>query len=178
MKGKWQQNLLRFAALLAVIAVSVFIFEIRDQAEKLAVYGYPGIFVLAFLAYATVLLPAPGVAVVFTMGAIFNPLFVALVAGAGAALGEITGYLLGYSSQALVERSSWYVRIEKWMERFGGLAVFLLAAVPNPFFDLAGTAAGTLKMPVWKFLIFCWCGETLKMVFFAYAGSSLLKFFG
>ena len=67
-------TLFRILALLAVIAISVYIFSIRDQAEKLAVYGYPGIFLLSFMAYATVILPAPGVAVVFTMGAIFNPI--------------------------------------------------------------------------------------------------------
>ncbi len=172
----WLVNLFRLLALVLVVALSVFIFSIRDQAEQLAVYGYPGIFVLAFLAYATVILPAPGVAVVFTMGAIFNPGFVALAAGAGAALGEMSGYLVGFSGQSIAERSKWYERIEGWMKKYGGVAVFLLAAIPNPIFDLAGAAAGTLKMPVWRFLLFCWMGETVKMILFAYAGSSLLKF--
>lgn len=31
--------------------------------------------------------------------------------------------------------------------------------------------AGMLKMPLWKFLLFCWIGKTLKMLLFAYAGS-------
>ena len=177
MKPGWKMNLLRLAALLMVILLSVFIYTIRDQAEKLAVYGYPGIFILAFLSYATVILPAPGVAVVFTMGAILNPLAVAIVAGAGAALGEISGYLVGFSSQGLVERSAWYLRIESGLKRYGGWAVFLLAAIPNPLFDLAGAVAGTLKMPVWKFLLFAWLGETIKMIAFAYAGSSLIGLF-
>jgi len=35
-----------------------------------------------------------------------------------------------------------------------------------------------LKMPVLKFLLFCWLGETLKMMFFAFSGSlSLQKIF-
>jgi uncharacterized membrane protein YdjX (TVP38/TMEM64 family) len=166
--------LARLMALFVVIALSVFVFSIRDQAEELAVYGYPGIFVLSFLAYATVLLPAPGVAVVFTMGSIFNPFGVALAAGTGAALGELSGYLAGFSGQAVIERADVYERLTRWMKRNGSLTVFLLAAVPNPFFDLAGVAAGSLKMPVVRFFIFCWMGEVVKMGIFAFAGASTL----
>jgi len=165
--------LARLLALAAVIGISVYIFSIRDQAEELRNYGYPGIFLLAFLAYATVLLPAPGVALVFTMGGIgaFHPALVALAAGAGAALGEISGYLAGFGSQAVVERAGIYQRLSGWMQKNGALTVLLLSAVPNPFFDLAGAAAGVLKMPVPKFLFWCWIGETLKMLAFAYAGA-------
>ena len=171
-------TIIRILSLVAVIAISVYIFSIRDKVDGLAAYGYPGIFLISFLAYATVLLPAPGVAVVFTMGAIFNPVGVALAAGVGAALGELTGYLAGFSSQVIAEKASIYHRLEGWMRRSGSLTVFLLSAIPNPFFDLAGAAAGVLKMSVLKFLLFCWLGETLKMLFFAFSGSlSLQKIF-
>jgi membrane protein DedA with SNARE-associated domain len=164
-------------ALFVVIGLSIFIFTIRDQAEDLAIYGYPGIFVLSFMAYATVLLPAPGVAVVFTMGSVFNPFGVALAAGTGAALGELSGYLAGFSGQAVVERVEVYERLTRWMRRNGSLTVFLLAAIPNPFFDLAGVAAGSLNMPVVRFFIFCWMGEVIKMGIFAFAGASTLNNF-
>jgi uncharacterized membrane protein YdjX (TVP38/TMEM64 family) len=165
----------RIAALFVVIALSVFIFSIRDRADELAVYGYPGIFLIAFLSYATVLLPAPGVAVVFAMGAVFHPVGVALAAGSGAALGEISGYLAGFSGQAVVERTDTYQRLTRWMKRNGALTVFFLSAVPNPFFDIAGVAAGSLKMPLAKFLLWCWFGETAKMLLFAIAGSTWLE---
>jgi membrane protein YqaA with SNARE-associated domain len=172
-------NLARLLALAVVIAISVYIFSIRNEAQSLARYGYPGIFLLSILANATVLLPAPGVLFVFAMGAVFNPLGVALAAGAGAALGELSGYLAGFSGQAVVERSQSYDRIRSWMEtheRWSYLAVLALAFVPNPLFDLAGFAAGTLKMPISRFLFFCWLGKTLKMLMFAYAGASSLQF--
>jgi uncharacterized membrane protein YdjX (TVP38/TMEM64 family) len=177
MKPGVRLALARILALLFVIAISVFIYSVRDQAEQLAVYGYPGIFLLSFLAYATVLLPAPGVAVVFTMGAVFNPVIVALAAGGGAALGELTGYLAGYSSQGIVERGRIYDRLEGWMRKNGPLTILLLSALPNPFFDLAGAAAGVLKMPVRKFLLWCWLGETVKMLLFASIGSLSIKRF-
>jgi uncharacterized membrane protein YdjX (TVP38/TMEM64 family) len=53
----------------------------------------------------------------------------------------------------------------------------LLAAIPNPFFDLAGVVAGALKMRVRVFLFWVWIGETIKMMFFAYAGSRLFDLF-
>lgn len=164
-------NLLRVSALLAVIGISVYIFTIRDQAEKFAAYGYPGIFLISILANATVLLPAPGVAVVFAMGGVFNPLIVGVVAGAGAAIGELSGYAAGFSGQVVVERTKVYDRIESWMQHYGTPTIFVLAAIPNPFFDLAGIAAGALKMPFHKFMLACLLGKIVKMWIFAYAGA-------
>ena len=169
-------TLARILALFVVIALSIFVYSIRDRAEELAIYGYPGIFLLSFLAYATVLLPAPGVWVVFTMGSVFNPLGVALAAGMGAALGELSGYLAGFSGQAVVERVDIYERLTVWMQKNGSLTILVLAAIPNPFFDLAGVAAGSLKMHVVRFLFWCWIGETIKMAIFAFAGAKSFEF--
>lgn len=177
MSDKRRLTLLRIAALLVVVALSVYIFSIRDEAAKLALYGYPGVFLLAFLSYATVLLPAPGVAIVFTMGGILNPFGVALAAGAGAALGEISGYLAGFSGQAVIEKADIYQKLTTWMNKNGPLTVLALAAIPNPFFDLAGVVAGALKMRLPVFLFWVWIGETIKMMVFAYAGSRLFGYF-
>ena len=165
-------NIARILALLAVIAITVAVFLLRDRADEFAVYGYPGIFLIAFLAYATVLLPAPGVAVVFAMGAVFNPVGVALAAATGAALGESTGYLVGFSGQGIAERADIYERLLHWMERYGAWTILVLSAIPNPFFDIAGLIAGTLKMPYLKFLLSCWVGQVIKMLFFAFLGKS------
>jgi membrane protein YqaA with SNARE-associated domain len=168
----------RILALVVVIAISIFVFSIRDQVEEFAVYGYPGIFIISFLANATVLLPAPGIAIVFAMGGIFNPLAVGVAAGAGGALGELSGYLAGFSGQAVIERADIYERMVSWMTRNGNLTVLLLAATPNPFFDLTGIAAGALKMPILRFLFWSFIGITIKMTVFAYLGAaSMTKLF-
>ena len=166
-------TILRVISLLAVIAISVGIFSIRDKAAELAAFGYPGIFVISILANATVLLPAPGVAVVFAMGGLasFNPLIIGVVAGVGGALGELSGYMAGYSGQAVVERGNVYDRIHPYIQKYGPATIFVLAAIPNPFFDLGGVAAGALKMPLRTFLTWCILGKILKMLMFAYAGA-------
>ena len=160
--------------MVVVIGASILIFLLRDQAEVLARYGYPGIFLLSILANATIILPAPGILFVFAMGAVFNPLIIAVCAGAGAAIGELFGYLIGVSGRGVVENSTRYNQIFSWMKnhrRWNYLFIFLLAFIPNPLFDLAGVAAGTLKIPVLSFLIFTFLGKTLKMILIAFAGA-------
>ncbi len=171
----WKTTTLRVLALVAVVGITVLVFSIRDRVEEFAAFGYPGIFLIALLANATVFLPAPGVAVVFAMGAIFNPIFVGLAAGSGGALGELSGYLAGYSGQAVIERLDVYNRIEPWVRKYGGWAILVLSAVPNPFFDIAGVAAGMSKMPMVRFLFFCWLGQLIKMTLFALAGAYSLN---
>ena len=174
-KSSLRLNILRILALLAVIGISVYIFTIRDQAERLSAYGYPGIFIISILANATILLPAPGVAVVFAMGSVFNPFFVGVVAGTGAAIGEISAYMAGFSGQGVIENIKLYDRVTSWMQHYGAFTILLLAAIPNPFFDLAGMAAGALKMPVRKFVFWCVIGKIIKMLIFAYTGAYSLN---
>lgn len=164
-------TILRIISLLAVVAISVWIFSIRDKASELAAFGYPGIFIISILANATVLLPAPGVAVVFAMGGIFNPLIVGIVAGVGGGIGELSGYMAGFSGQAVIERGHIYDKIRPFISKYGAATIFVLAAIPNPFFDLGGVAAGALKMPVRTFLLWCILGKIIKMLAFAYAGA-------
>jgi len=163
-------NALRILALFLVIAITVYIYNIRDRVGDFAAFGYPGIFVIALLANATILLPAPGLAIIYAMGAIFNPLGVGLAAGTGGAIGELSGYLAGFSGQAVVERMDVYDRVKPWVDKYGGWAIMVLSAIPNPFFDVAGIAAGIAKMPLLTFLAFTWVGQWLKMTAVAVAG--------
>jgi membrane protein YqaA with SNARE-associated domain len=167
----------RILVLALVILVSVGIFLLSDKIENLAYWGYPGIFLLSFFSYATVLLPAPGIAIVFALAGALNPLLLGIIAGAGAALGETVGYMAGFSSQAILENRRQYKNVVKWMQRNAPVTIFLLSAIPNPFFDLAGISAGAFRIPVKIFLFYCWIGETVKMIFFAYLGAYSLDFF-
>jgi uncharacterized membrane protein YdjX (TVP38/TMEM64 family) len=173
MNPKSRVTILRVLVIVGVIAIITGLFIFRDQVKKLQNYGYGGIFLLSIAANATIIIPIPGVAFTTAMGAIFNPLGVAIAAGLGAALGELTGYLAGFSGQGVAERTSLYSRLTSWMKIHQNLAygaIFLLAFIPNPVFDMAGMASGALKIPVWKFLLACAAGKILKMLLFAYAG--------
>jgi uncharacterized membrane protein YdjX (TVP38/TMEM64 family) len=167
-------TILRILALLGVAALIILLFIFRDQLQKLQQYGYLGIFLISIAANATIIIPLPGVAITTAMGAIFNPLGVAVAAGLGAALGELSGYLAGFSGRGVVEKVAFYEKLTSWMQahpRLNMLAILVLAFIPNPLFDVAGMAAGALKIPFWKFYIPCAIGKILKMMLFAYAGA-------
>ena len=164
---------LRWIALLGVIALIIILFVFRNQLQKLQEFGYLGIFLISIAANATIIIPLPGVAITTAMGAVFHPLGVALASGLGASLGELSGYLAGFSGQGIAERSEKYQQLIRWMEAHQNLAygaILLLAFIPNPLFDLAGMASGALRLPLWKFLLACAIGKILKMLLFAYAG--------
>lgn len=168
--SNFRTNLLRVLALVVVIAITLYIVSIRERVDEFKEYGYLGIFFVALLANATVFIPAPGIAIIYAMGAVFNPIYVGLAAGTGGAIGELSGFLAGFSGQAVVERTHIYERTKPWVEKYGGWAILVLSAIPNPFFDIAGFAAGIAKMRMRTFLFSVWIGQLIKMTLFAYAG--------
>jgi len=170
----WRLTAVRIAVLLVVIVLTVFLVLNRERVKELEALGYPGIFLVSLLANATLILPVPGVLFTSAMGAVFNPFLVALAAGTGATLGELTGYAAGFSGQAVIENRHWYDNVTKWMTKYGGITILVLAFIPNPVFDIAGMVAGSLRMPLWKYLTFSWIGKTAKMLLFALGGAEIL----
>lgn len=171
-----KQQYFRLSILIISLLIIVGLFLIRDRLGDLETYkdyGYVGAFLINVLASATVIFPVPAVLVTFALGGIkpLNPLLLGLVAGFGAGLGELTGYMAGYGSQGLVENNKIYSRLENWMRRRGSLTIVVLAFIPNFFFDVAGFAAGALRFPLWKFLIMCWLGKIPRFIGIAFAGA-------
>jgi membrane protein YqaA with SNARE-associated domain len=161
----------RFLVIAVVIGISVAIFALRDRFAELAAVGYPGIFLVSLLSSATIILPAPSLALVFAMGSALPWLLVGLAAGAGEALGELTGYTAGVSGRAVIENQTAYGWLERWMKHRGGITILILSIIPNPLFDLAGIAAGTLRYPLWRFLLITLVGKSIKTSLVAWAGA-------
>jgi membrane protein YqaA with SNARE-associated domain len=173
----WKLTVVRVLVILAVIALTVLLFLYRDRVRELEAYGYPGIFLISLLSNATLILPVPGVLFTSAMGAVFNPYLVALAAGSGATLGELTGYVAGFSGKAVIENRKWYDKVTVWMRKYGGITILVLAFVPNPVFDIAGMVAGALRMPLWKYLLYSWIGKVAKMLLFALGGAQIFTWF-
>ncbi len=171
------QTLVRVLSLALAIGITVVIFLLRDRLRHLAAYGYLGIFLISLVGNATVILPVPTFLAAFAGGSVFHPILVGVIAAAGAAIGELTGYLAGVAGQAVVENRDMYERLEQLMRRYGPWAIIVLAAIPNPFFDVAGIIAGALRFPVQHFLLSAWAGKTVKFLAIAYLGASTAQFF-
>jgi membrane protein YqaA with SNARE-associated domain len=167
----WTGKPFRFLVIILALAVSVAIFALRDKFAELAAFGYAGIFLVSLLSSATIILPAPSLALVFAMGSALPWLPVGLAAGAGEALGELTGYAAGFGGQAIIENQKVYLRLQRWMAKRGDITILVLSIIPNPFFDLAGIIAGTMGFPIWRFLLITWLGKSMKTTLVAWAGS-------
>ncbi len=186
-KGEWvKKKFIPSLTLLLIIAVMVGIFyfykNYPSRIDELKAYGYLGVFLISLIFNATVILPAGNFLVIAAFGATLpSPILVGLVGGVGATIGEITGYMAGYSGRVIMQRQATYARLEGWVRKWGVLTIFILSLVPF-FFDLAGIAAGVLRIPIWKFLIACWAGRTIGYIIIALAGAwgweALLDFFG
>ena len=165
------ENYIRIGILLAVITTVVTAFLLRDQ-FTLEQWGYGAVALSSLIASAGFILPVPALGVVCTaVGPLFdlNPTFTGLIAGTAEALGELTGYFLGYTGRAAISRTRLYQKLEGWMDRRGWMLLFLVTLVPNPVFDIIGVAAGALRYPLWRFLAVVWVGKIIKFVGFAYA---------
>jgi len=170
-------RLQRVGALLIVILVSLAALVFRERLAEYERYGYLGVFITSLVGSATVILPVPALAIVYVGGSIWNPVLLGLVAGLGDAMGEATAYLAGYAGQGLIEDMSLYKRFEHWMQRRGFLTILVFSAVPNPFFDLAGVAAGASRFPGKRFFLAAWIGKTIKDLAIALAGYYSLPLF-
>ncbi len=164
----------QIGAIILTVALCTGILVYRDHIREFEQYGYLGVFLVSILVSSSIVIPIPGWFVIAAMGAVLNPILVGVISACGGTIGEMTGYLLGYGGRIAIHESPMYVRIEGWMKRWGSLTIFVLAMIPNPFFDIAGAAAGVLRFPVWKFLLAGAAGRIPKHIAFAYGGTLLV----
>ena len=88
----------------------------------------------------------------------------------GQPLGETTAYLAGYAGHNAATHIRWYHADPRsygpaWVRS----PLFFVSAVPTPFFDLAGVAAGALDYPFRKFMVYVFAGKLLRLILMAYA---------
>lgn len=174
--GGLKRRLIPILTIILVIAITVGIYLVYgrhpERLIELRNYAYWGAFLISLIGNATIILPGAVLPILSTIGIVLypvtgpvGPIFVGLVGGIAAAIGETTGYMVGYSGRGIAERSKMYIQVESWMRRWGAVTIFILSLVPF-FFDLVGIAAGVLRFPWWKFFLLCWLGRTLLYVGF------------
>ncbi len=164
-------------SLLAAIAITAAALILFSKVEVLQQFGYIGVFAISLISSATVFIPLPGFAVAFAMGAVLNPVLVGIAAGLGSGIGELSGYLAGFAGHSAVARTKLFKMHKEQIGKKGPLAIFLLAFFPNPVFDVAGVAAGTIKMPVLTFLSAAVAGKILRYIIVAQAGGFAVSLF-
>ncbi|MBP3381829.1 MAG: DedA family protein [Clostridia bacterium] len=147
-----------------IVALSVAICLFRDRIQAVGSLGYVGLFLLCFLANATVFLPAPSLMLAASAALVMNPWLVALVASLGSALGEFVGYVFGSATKDLSPK--FQKLLEKLQQKVPNetVLVFVLALLPLPLFDVVGVYAGGTKMHLVRFFAACFVGKFTKML--------------
>ncbi|RLG90681.1 hypothetical protein DRO34_05230, partial [Candidatus Bathyarchaeota archaeon] len=97
-------------------------------------YSYFGIFLISLIGALSIFFPIPYTIVIFTLGGFLEPVFIAVAAGIGAAVGEFSGYLLGFYGRKLISpnRRRKMEFMLKVFDRFGPVAIFVFALTPLP----------------------------------------------
>ena len=136
------------------------------------ILGYPGIFLINLIGTASIIFPVPSFIVTFTFGGILNPWLVGLVAGLGAALGELTGYVIGRGGKKLIKRKHERVleRAKGWMERHGAFSIVVLFAMTPLPDDIIGIICGMINYEVKRFFLASLIGKTVMSLFLAWGG--------
>ncbi len=144
---------------------------------------YGGVFLLNLLGAATILVPVPGDAFNIQLVCLlkFKPLWVGIASGAGSGIGELSSYLVGrylgscyYEALSRKRRLAGFFRkAERWLQKFGALAVFLFAAPYLPF-DVMGITTGFFRYPLWKVAPACMAGRLARCLAVAF----LAAYFG
>lgn len=161
----------------ASIALSAAFFYFRDYFKQAESLGLLGLFVVNFISSATFFVSAPSFFTIIAGGNLYPPIIVALVAALGACLGDMLGYAFGHSGRRLTKKKldkHKAVRfLEKHFHRHGALIIFLLAVIPNPFFDAIGILAGVVNYPIYRFFVIMLVGRFIRYWALAQFGSSL-----
>jgi len=167
-KSHRKKRFIPVLTLVLVIAITLGLFFFNQcypgRIEAFKNLGYLGVFFICVVSNASIILPVPGIFLFLPLLTVLNPVLIGLVGATGGTIGEVTGYIAGHSGRAMVQSGPLYDRIEGWMKRWGAWVIFIFAAVPFLFVDIAGMVAGALRFPLWKFLLVVWVGKSLKYV--------------
>ena len=168
------QKLLAAFTFIASFALSGLFFLYKDYFRGTESLGLLGIFLINFVSSATFFVSGPAFLTVIAGGALYRPLFVALSASFGSALGDMLGYIFGLSGRELVlsdlHKKKWLQVVHKRFHGYGGWIIFAFAFIPNPFFDSIGILAGVFKYPLWKYAIIVFIGRFIRFYLLAQFG--------
>ncbi|RLI96943.1 MAG: hypothetical protein DRO96_01910 [Candidatus Aenigmatarchaeota archaeon] len=152
-------------------------------------FGYLGLFIVNFVGSASIMFPLPSFATVFTMGAVLDPLLVALFSALGAAGGEMIGYMLGFGigkgirrlvskraekndvkSKQLKTKIQIFLQTRRWIKKYGAfMTIIIFAATPLPT-DVIGLLSGAFKYDYKKFFLAVFVGKLILYLILAYSG--------
>lgn len=171
---RWLRPILIGALALALNITAYYLLP-DSIVRRLGALGYLGVFAVTGVANATVVVPVPYYGLVARLARELSLPGVVLAGALGSALGESVAFFIGRAGRGNVERTRFYRWVQLQLAHpWRAFAVlFLLAAPPNPAFDVAGLAAGALGLPFWMFLGAVFLGRIIRVGLIALFGQQL-----
>ena len=158
---------------------SEIIQQLSKWMESLALqYGYFGVFLISLIGALSIIFPIPYTVIIFTLGGlkvgeawVFEPLLIAVAAGIGSAIGEFSGYLLGFGGRKAIsgkyrKKMDFLVRV---FNKYGPITIFLFALTPLPD-DLLFIPMGVMRYSIIKAFIPALIGKFCMNLIVAYSG--------
>jgi membrane protein DedA with SNARE-associated domain len=147
-------------------------------------YGYLGVFLISLLGATSIFVPIPYTVVIFILGGlqdafgnwVFEPLWIAVAAGAGAAIGEFSGYLLGVGGRKVIG-DKYKKRMDfltKLFKKYGPIAIFVFALTPLPD-DLLFIPLGVMRYSLLRAFVPAILGKFFSNLIIAYSGRLSLE---
>ncbi len=170
-------------ALVGMTAALVIAYTVGGE-KLVKQLGYIGVFVFAVIGSASMFIPVPGAAAGITLGLLLDPIpyvplpqpvVVGVIVAAGSAVGELTGYSTGVGGRSVIGNSRLGRILVNLMRKHGTLTVFCVAAVPNPFIDVGGIAAGVAGMTMRRFMTVMFIGKCINYITIAYIGTAFFS---
>lgn len=153
--------------------------DIENWMRNFAVqYGYLGIFLISLLGAMSIFVPIPYTVVIFILGGLqtFDPLWIAVAAGLGSAIGEFSGYLLGAGGRKVI--GDRYKKkmdfLTKLFKKFGPIAIFVFALTPLPD-DLLFIPLGVMRYSLLRAFVPALLGKFFSNLIIAYSGRLSLE---
>ena len=147
--------------------------QLQDIVDWTVQYGYFGIFLISMLGAMSIFVPIPSSVVIFILGgsSAFDPLLIAVAAGTGAAVGEFSGYLIGFGGRKVIgekykKKMDFLVKLFK---KFGPIVIFVFALTPLPD-DLLFIPLGVMRYSLLRAFIPALLGKFFSNLIIAYSG--------
>lgn len=178
--------------LFGALIPSIILLATPGLTDGIQGFGYFGVFLTNLISTSTVVIPVPGLTaagqalIIHQGGRSRFPWLVGGLGGAGMGLGEVTAYYAGYIGAELargyeIPGPGWFRSVangtarfvSRLTERWGMPTLFILSAVPNPLFEVAGITAGSVRIGFRRFFIAAFSGKLLRGILLAYLGYEL-----
>jgi len=147
---------------------------IEDWINYLLQLSYLGVFLISLVGAMSIIIPIPYTFVILTLGmkGVMDPLLLTVAGGLGSAIGELSGYVLGYYGRTFIsekrqKKIDYIVRVLK--DRYGPVVIFLFALTPLPD-DLLFIPLGVLRYKFVKAFVPCFLGKLSMCAILAYGG--------